>query len=257
MHLGIGDKERFELAIRYNRIKDCPVSDLEAILRLIMLKIGVRAANLPNKEEKGLILAHVIGDYGNHTIQEINLAFDMAIMGKLYEWNSKFQQIPVDANCYENFSCIYISKIMNAYRRWAHETHTELQYSKHWAYSQEQGVKQIGYDVTLHDSDMREWVNDLKTSIRTTENIPLIPLMIYDWLVKNGDISISDYQESDIQKSALSIRRHQISEDGNTMNVLKFENSVSKGGLDKNDKRLVDMIAKKICVFQHLKSVGH
>ena len=76
-----------------------------------MLKVGVRGANLPGREETAILLEHIVKNYGNHTPDEIKLAFDLAITGKL----------ECEATCYENFSCLYFSKIMNAYREWARE----------------------------------------------------------------------------------------------------------------------------------------
>lgn len=73
-----------------------------------MVKIGLRANNWPTDEEKLLLQQHIVRFYGNHTLDEIRLAFDMAITGRL----------DVQANCYENFSCLYFSTIMNAYRQW-------------------------------------------------------------------------------------------------------------------------------------------
>lgn len=81
-------------------------------LRYCMVKVGLRGQNFPEGAEKILLLNHVIGFYGNHTADEIRLAFDMALSAKL---GLDIQ----DVKCYENFSCAYFSTIMNAYRVWA------------------------------------------------------------------------------------------------------------------------------------------
>lgn len=105
-----GDSEKkFELAIRGGKIKFAEPEKIKEAIRYAMIKIGLRAENFPKEEEKILLIQHIIEHYGNHTIEEIRIAFDMAITGKL----------GIDANCYENFSCLYFSKIMSAYRRWA------------------------------------------------------------------------------------------------------------------------------------------
>lgn len=80
-----------------------------------MVKVGLRATNFPNALEKEILLKHIQENYGGHTVAEIRLAFEMAIAGKL----------EVDANCYENFSCLYFSNVMNAYRKWAKEEYKE------------------------------------------------------------------------------------------------------------------------------------
>ena len=113
--LKIGDESRFEVALKSPKVNSTPLESLKEILRLIMLKVGVRGNNLPTDEEKAVLFTHIVSEYGNHTHQEILLAFDMAITGKL----------GIDAKCYENFTCLYFSDIMNAYRKWASETYKQ------------------------------------------------------------------------------------------------------------------------------------
>jgi hypothetical protein len=79
-----------------------------------MILVGVRGQNLPDEAEKAVLFNHIIQNYGGHTSEEIRLAFDMAVSGKL--------GLPFDeVKCYENFSCLYFSTIMNAYRAWAQQ----------------------------------------------------------------------------------------------------------------------------------------
>lgn len=76
-----------------------------------MVKIGLRSQNWPNELETAVLYEHIISNFGGNRIDEIKLAFEMAIAGSL----------GVDANCFENFSCYYFSTIMNAYRKWSSE----------------------------------------------------------------------------------------------------------------------------------------
>lgn len=92
-------------------IINLPLEDLKTVLRVCMVKIGLRANNWPNDLERSILLEHIHTNYGNHTPEEIKLAFDMAILGSL----------DCEVNCYENFSCLYFSQVMNAYRKWARE----------------------------------------------------------------------------------------------------------------------------------------
>lgn len=107
-----GDEIRLEIALQSPLIAKSPVEDLKQVLRVVMLKLGLRGANMPAGEEKSVLIFHIIENFGGHRVEEIKLAFDMAIMGKL--------EID-DVNCFENFSCQYFSKIMNAYRLWSKE----------------------------------------------------------------------------------------------------------------------------------------
>jgi len=86
-------------------------NDLKQVLRLSMLMVGLRGANMPTDEEKYVLLAFIKSNYGNQTPEEIAIAFEMAVAGKLN----------TDCKCYENFSCEYFGRIMNAYIEYARQ----------------------------------------------------------------------------------------------------------------------------------------
>jgi len=109
-----GEEKSFSVAIKSKKISEQPEINLRNVLKIIMVKIGLRGKNFPVGIEKSLLLDYIFKNYGNHTLEEITLAFDMAMAGKL----------EIDTiNCYESFSCLYFSKIMNAYRIWAEQTY--------------------------------------------------------------------------------------------------------------------------------------
>lgn len=112
-NLRLGDEDKFVSALKEKKIIYSQVEQLKETLRMVMLKIGIRAHNMPAEEEKQVLIDHIITNFSNHTCAEIKLAFDMAIAGKL----------DVEVKAYENFSCLYFSNIMNAYREWSRETH--------------------------------------------------------------------------------------------------------------------------------------
>ncbi len=95
--------------------KSCDIEPLKAVLRYVMVLVGLRAQNFPNADEKAVLLDYIISNYGGHTPAEIKLAFSMAVQNKL-DLAKGF-----DVHCYENFSVLYFSGIMNAYRKWAKE----------------------------------------------------------------------------------------------------------------------------------------
>ena len=121
MPLVSGDVKKFYLALASQLVKDSTFQQVAEVLRKVMMKIGLRAANLPTEIETLVLYEHIVEHYGGHRLNEIPLAFDMAIKGGLCDNNGEV----VEAVCYENFSCIYFSKIMNAYRYWSeHEYRT-------------------------------------------------------------------------------------------------------------------------------------
>lgn len=90
---------------------------LDQLFNRCFAKVGLRKENLPHKDEGLLLVQHLITNYGNHTIPEIDLAFDLAISG----------QLELDkVESFENFSCLYLSKIINAYRKWASGAHSQV-----------------------------------------------------------------------------------------------------------------------------------
>lgn len=115
-----GDEGKLELALRTVFIKDASFEQVKEQLRLVMLKIGIRAQNLPNDLEKLILYQHIVENFSGNKLDEIKLAFDMAIGGKL---DIEEKEIP----CYENFSCLYFSKIMNAYRKWSAQAYRQVE----------------------------------------------------------------------------------------------------------------------------------
>ncbi len=84
---------------------------LKQALRYSMLLVGLRGSNLPTEEEKLVLTNFVKSNFGNNTCEEIKLAFEMAVA----------QKFNIDAKCYENFSCEYFGRIMNAYNEYSKE----------------------------------------------------------------------------------------------------------------------------------------
>lgn len=155
-------------------LNDLPVKkgteeSLKEVLRLIILKVGIRANNLPTEEEKAVLIAHIVANYGNHTAKEILLAFEMAIADKL-ELEHR------DVVSYENFSCLYFSTIMNAYRDWAK---VEVKHAV-------KEVSQIENKENLSDQAMIEWMGEQKELIKAGKlQVDFVSLMLYEYAVNN------------------------------------------------------------------------
>lgn len=117
--LRTGDGGKLGVALKSKLIKDADIEDLKERLRYVMVKVGLRAQNFPNDIEKLVLIEHIRDNFGGNTLEEIKLAFDMAIGYKL-DLDEK------EISCYENFSCLYFSKIMNAYREWSTQEYQHL-----------------------------------------------------------------------------------------------------------------------------------
>jgi hypothetical protein len=106
--------QRFALAIREPKLKDIDEEELKKAMRYVFMVVGIRGQNIPTGVEKEFLHQYIRTHFGGHTASEIRQAFDMAVQG-LLDIDSR------DVKCYENFSVMYFSTIMRAYRIWAAE----------------------------------------------------------------------------------------------------------------------------------------
>jgi len=94
-----------------NTLRVTDEKELKQVLRYSMLLVGLRANNMPTEEESFVLINFIKSNFGNVTLAEIKLAFDMAVAGKL----------GIDAKCYENFSCEFFGRIMARYLEFSAE----------------------------------------------------------------------------------------------------------------------------------------
>jgi hypothetical protein len=244
-----GEENAFTIALQQQPINKSTVEDLKQVLKLAMLKVGVRANNLPKDEEKAVLIEHIISNYGNHTPMEIKLAFDMAISGKLDDLDAKGNVIDLEVNCYENFSCLYFSKIMNSYRRWARQTHNQLK---------KDYPKMIAEKFTLDDEEKAEWMMEWKQ--KDDIILELIPLIFYDWMSDKNLIKITAKQKWEYTERATAqikadlFNETQIVKTNNDAYIAysKFCNMEKDGFTGEYKGRIVNR-AKRLIIFDYLK----
>lgn len=94
------------------KINDASTQDLDELFRFCFLIVGLRQKNFPNPLETLFLHQFVRDEYGMHTLKEIRLAFSKLVKGQL-DVEEK------EISCYENFSVLYLSKVINAYRAWS------------------------------------------------------------------------------------------------------------------------------------------
>ena len=110
-HLGSGNAIAIQQAQSAITLRVSNEDTIKQALRYSMLLVGLRGSNLPTEEEKFVLTNFVKSNFGNNTCEEIKLAFEMAVAGKLN----------IDSKCYENFSCEYFGRIMSAYLEYARQ----------------------------------------------------------------------------------------------------------------------------------------
>lgn len=235
-----GESECFEVAIQNKKIVHRDLEELKESLRYAMVKIGLRSQNWPSDLEKSVLIDHIIKNYGGHTIEEIKLAFDMAITGRL----------DVEVNCYENFSCLYFSNIMAAYREWAKEEYKHVEASK--------PIPQIENKEDMSHASMTDWFNDVAKKIRAGEMLlEFVPPMLYEFMDDNGNINKTAKEKHEYLARAVEYRYGKLLEA-----VQKEDNATNRYTLNSFSKMRDEMcfvgdeitkvktLAKQIILFE-------
>lgn len=228
-----GEETVFMEAINDVKISSATVDEIKQMLKLVMIKIGLRSQNWPSEEEKFVLREHIVSNFGGHTLREVKLAFEMAIAGHLC----------VDVNCFENFSCLYFSNIMTAYRSWAKQVHEYMR--------QSEKPLMIEDKRDLTDSEMQEWVNEWIKDFKQLKSILLIPTILYDWLTEKGEIELTNKEKNILlHETAVSIRESSLSDD--PQELARFQQMKSQGYFVGQEIQRLKDIAKKAAVFNYL-----
>jgi len=237
--LNAGDAAHLAVAIQDKRIVDAKVEEVKEVLRYAMMKLGLRGQNLPSEIEKMLIIQHVFQTYPGHGLEEFKLAFDMAIARKL----------PVDPNCYENFSCEYISRIMAAYRKWAAQEYKELPTAPPPA-------AQVTEDIS--EEAMQKWLLEEIDFIKTGKPLEFVPEALYDYAVKSGKMQPSPEAKFAALEKAAAYREGQLMREVeakttiDNLQALEHFRAMRKNGCIKGKEiDRVKSLAKKLLFFEH------
>ena len=102
------DLDRFKLARVSPLMKDLNTRLFIAEIMGGAMKLGLKGDKLPNEAELAIMHKSVTEEYPNIKIGEITLAFDLAAKGKL----------DVEVETYQNFSMLYLHRILRAFARY-------------------------------------------------------------------------------------------------------------------------------------------
>lgn len=230
------------MAIQQPTLANGSLEDLKQVFRYAMVKVGLRAANWPTDDEKPVLFEHVLRNYGTHTADEVKLAFDLAIAGKL-----EFEE-GQSANCYENFSCLYFSNVMNAYRQWAADAYRQSKADK---------PKEIPPpEESLSDQTYKEWLEDTRKNKMAVE---FMPPMLYQWCIDTGLISLSLEQKKEYWQKAIQWRQHRLSQElekamtkENHQAIADFNSMKESGKWSQGEKKALQDLSKKMVLFNYL-----
>lgn len=102
------DLDRFKLARVSPLMKDLNTRLFIAEIMGGAMKLGLKGDKLPTEAELAIMHKSVTEEYPNIKIGEITLAFDLAAKGKL----------DVEVETYQNFSMLYLHRILRAFARY-------------------------------------------------------------------------------------------------------------------------------------------
>lgn len=139
------------------------IDDQDKVIRYCIILVGVRAKNIPVKEEIDVLFEFITKNFGNHTPEEIKMAFNMAVSGRL----------TVDSNCYENFSCEFFGRIMSAYRKWAQNEIKQI--------PEEKEVQKL---IAPPADWSNFWQDCVQAASEGTIETKIVPAALYEWLVE-------------------------------------------------------------------------
>lgn len=97
------------------KIGDAKNSDLTSAIKYIIALLGVAKEKMPSSTEMLLILTYMRMHMKNVLVDEIRIAFDLAVAGKLKHTTKKGNP-PLDLDLYGNtLSMKYVADVLNAY----------------------------------------------------------------------------------------------------------------------------------------------
>ena len=100
--------ERITLAKQTTRLKDCHSNKVVDTLAKGLIILGIKGDKAPTEPELAYMINMLQTDYANLPIGELDLAFELMAKNKLDE----------NPETYQNFSVLYLSRMMGAYARY-------------------------------------------------------------------------------------------------------------------------------------------
>lgn len=131
------------------KLSECNSAEICQALAYCMVLIGLRAENYPSKPEQLIMVNYLLKYFPYTTTEDIRLAFECAVAGKL-------DLLQSDIKHYENFSCLYLATILRAYKKYFNEVMAE--YDRKPVL---RALPPVGFDnVSIVDMHYQEFLSD-------------------------------------------------------------------------------------------------
>jgi hypothetical protein len=152
----------------------------------IFLLIGLRKVQYPTPEEDLFNVAFIKKNFGHKTSTEIIEAFELAVTGKL----------EVDVKHYDQFTLPYFCRIMDAYRIFNNDRILSTPPPK---------FKEIAYQMSDEErlNEIEEWKNK-------SYDFKILPLYLYEWIVKYSLHAITDDLKADYYQRAVRVHENEL-----------------------------------------------
>jgi hypothetical protein len=216
--------------LQAQKIADANDQKIKETLIKIFLLVGLRQQHYPNEMAITFIVNYLRNTLGHKTIDELYLAFELAVQNKLDV---------EDVNVYDQFSIVFLEKIMQSYKKWLYKQ------------SEENQVKpvQIENKVEIDKlAEVEEW--EQKTEL----NMHFIPLYLYDYLIELGKISLTAKEKWDYYNKAIQVKTDQLKQDISNRKDLKHFLNMVQDGLLGAEKQSIINLSKRMIIYDYLKS---
>jgi hypothetical protein len=226
--------------LKSKRISDCTPREIIEKLSIIYMLIGLRPQHFPTQAEDVLILTFIKKHFGHKTIDELYLAFELAVTGQL---DVK------DVKVYDQFTIEYLMRIMNSYKTWLIEKAKEKhQISK-------PNMQEL---PPLTQQDKIDEINEWRA--KESIDFKLIPIYLFDWMFEYGYIKMTDDEKIQFYSRAIKMREYRLRNEaemfgGDKTTYRNFMKMKANNFQDitKDEEFQIDNIYRKIAVYEFLK----
>ncbi len=158
--------ERITLAKQTTRLKDCHSNKVVDTLAKGLIILGIKGDKAPTEPELAYMINMLQTDYANLPIGELDFAFELMAKNKLDE----------NPETYQNFSVLYLSRMMGAYARYVRVNWVEPK----------QEVKQLE-QPKLDNKEMFDFALDIykKSKDKRFDSI-FMALDVFKYILKNN-----------------------------------------------------------------------
>lgn len=117
---------------------------------------------------------------------------------------------------------------------------------------------------SMSDKTMLEWIEETKHRVKKGASIDFMPVMVYEWLDKRGDIKIDIEKKKEIYKRSIEYRKQflvSVKDDKTQFPGAEAEYEVFMDMMKHEGRPVADeqdrckMLAKKIALYDYLKSL--